>query len=282
MIRIGCEDPEQAALSRALGMRLRPCTRGEHHNRHFAAASQSGARVFVKLLDDAGFWGRAIRAAPMAELYGGRTPRLLDHGELGDDRWWLVYEWAQLRPFTATAKQIEQAGALLGWLHRSTAGMHLDRDFQRHDLHEEITTRAAALHALNPAAAERVFAAQARWGDVDLSEEVCVVHGDVQWRNLGIDRGGEVILYDWENCSSGHAALDFGKLVDSELAAPADRDAFLRGYDRHAARVHPWPPAMHLVRLWTTTGILVYALSRGLPDLAEHGYSVLADLEQHT
>ncbi|MDQ3576703.1 MAG: phosphotransferase [Actinomycetota bacterium] len=274
------DEPEQAALSRLLAMSLtRLATPGEYHNQHFQGRGRSGTRVFVKLFDDAGYWTRAIRAAPLAELYGGRTPQLLDHGELAPDRWWLVYEWVELAEFRPTVAHIVRAGELLGRLHRATTGLHLDRDFRRHDLDEEITARVSALHSLDPAAADRVRTLRSRWEDFDLTREVCVIHGDVHWRNLGIDPDGGIVLYDWENTASGHPLLDFGKLIDLPLIDPTDRRAFMHGYQLHANQLYPWPDAVALVRLWTTVGVLVYALSRGLPDFAAHGYAVLRQLE---
>lgn len=270
----------EAGLARSLNMSLTPCTRtGDHHNEHFRGRTPSGTLVFVKLLDDAGYWRRAVRAAAVAESVAGRTPRLLDHGEFGNDRWWLIYEWADLATFTPTTTNIERAGELLGELHHATREMHLADDFERYDLDRDIEERIAALDALDPTAAERVRSVRARWGVMDIPDEVCFMHGDVHWSNFGIDGTGEVVWYDWENAARGHPVVDFGKLVDLGLSGSADRDAFLRGYHRHAPTIYPWPPIMGLVRLWCTAGVLVYALARGMSRFADHGYEVLGRLE---
>lgn len=274
-------DPDRVALSGALAMQLTPCTKpGEYHNRHFHARTSSGVPMFVKLLDDVGYWRRAVHAAPLAESLVGRTPQLLDHGQLGSDRWWLVYEWRNLKEFTPTPVHIEQAGALLGQLHRATTGMHLDQEFRRHDLDEELAERTAMLETMDPGAADRIRAIRARWGSIEMDDDVCMTHGDVHWRNFAIDRDGEVRWYDWENAASGQRVLDFGKLVDVGLASPVDRDAFLHGYHQHAGAIYPWSPTMRLVRLWTTAGVLVYALARELHEFANHGYTVLGKLER--
>jgi hypothetical protein len=75
--------------------------------------------LFVKLLDDAAYWRRAIRAAPLAEEILNNTPTLLDHGELGDGRWWLTCEWHDLGQFNPRPGRIEAAGP-----HRPPASHH--------------------------------------------------------------------------------------------------------------------------------------------------------------
>ena len=161
----------QVELASLLGMPLTPCTEaGQYHNQHFRGRSSSGAPVFVKLLDDLGYWRRAVRAGPLVESVGGRTPRLLDYGELGQDRWWLVYEWCQMEEFTPTATNIEAAGELLGQLHHATSGLHLDQDFERYDLRNEIEKRATTLEVLDPVAAERVRATLDCWAPVQVPD----------------------------------------------------------------------------------------------------------------
>lgn len=270
----------QAELGELLGLQLTSYGKvGDYHNQHFRGLSARGTTVFVTLLDDGDYWSRALRATPLADWAGIRTPRLLEHGHLHHDHWWLVHEWHDLRDFVPNARNIEKAGELLGLLHSTTTGMHLEPHFKRHDLDEEIETRASALEALDPVAADRTRAARSRWGVIEEPDTVCLTHGDTHWRNFGTDRDGELLWYDWENATCGHPVLDFGKLIDHGLTVPAERDAFLRGYHRSAATIYPWPPAMRLVRLWCTAGVLVYSLARGLKDFAAHGYRVLAQLE---
>ena len=74
--------------------------------------------------------------------------------------------------------------------------------------------------------------------------------------------------------------LEFGKLDNlGYLSNPWQREALLRGYDQHATPVWPWPQAMRLVRLHTTAGVLIYALTTADHAFASHGYRTLAALE---
>lgn len=266
-------------LSRALGVRVTLLGDGsEFHNVHFRATTSAGTRLFVKVLDDAAYWRRAIAAASaVAPLMAG-TPQLLEHGELGAGRWWLAYEWlADLAPFEPTPRTLKQVGALLGRLHAATRGA--TQGFTCHDVDVEITERAGHLAAMDDAAADRVLALQTRWGPTELPGEIGLIHGDFHWRNVGLAAGVPVV-FDLENVQAAHPLVDFGKLLDLDgLPRDANREAFFRGYDREADPVLPWDVALRAVQLWTTTGVLVYSLTRGLTDFAAHGYRRLAELE---
>lgn len=86
------------------GQVLQLGNQGEFHNRHFRAVASWGEPVFVKVFDDASYWARAIAAATPVELLL-RTPRMLDHGRLGPERWWISYQWVDLEPFAPTARR---------------------------------------------------------------------------------------------------------------------------------------------------------------------------------
>jgi hypothetical protein len=270
-------EPVDCALQRVIGMRVVPLgAPRDFHNIHFRASTAAGTAVFVKVFDDQGYWRRARAAAAMETLL--RTPRLLDQGELGIDRWWISYEWVELRPFVPTAEHLCQVGAMLGRFHASTCG--LTAGFGEHDLDAEIADHARRLADLDACAADRVRALHTRWRPTELLDDVGLIHGDFHWRNVAL-AGGEPMLFDLENMRAAAPLLDFGKLVDLDgLASDADRAAFFRGYERYAPPpVWPWPAALRSVRLWTTAGVLVYSLALGLREFARHGYRRLAELE---
>ncbi|GAB2791708.1 phosphotransferase family protein [Amycolatopsis magusensis] len=266
---------DQRELERALGVPVTACPRaGEFHNLHYRADG-----IFIKVLDNPECHRHAVQAAPLAEELVPRTPRLLGHGDLGPDRWWLSYEWVDLAQFEPAPAAVETAGEMLGHLHRASAGMGLDDRLDRLDLRTEIDHRLSVLDRIDGAAADRVRKVRDRFDGVELTGQSVLLHGDVHWKNFGVDADGRIWWFDWEDAGYGHPLLDFGELADFPLSEPAVRDAFLRGYHRHAEPVYPWPEAMSLVRLHTAAGVLVYALARDLPKFAQQGYALLAALE---
>lgn len=249
---------------------------GDFHNVHYAATTSAGSRAFVKVFDDLGYWRRAIAAAATVEPLL-RTPRLLDHGDLGPDRWWISYEWLDLEPFTPTTDHLRQIGAMLGRFHAGTRDV--TEGFAQRDVDAELAERAGHLATIDEDAADRVRALHARWAPTELPGGIGLIHGDFHWRNVGVVDGTPV-LFDLENVRVAQPILDFGKLVDLEgLADDVQRGAFFRGYEQHAVPVWPWPEAMRAVRLHTTAGVLVYSLAMGLTEFAAHGYRRLAELE---
>lgn len=266
---------DQRELERALGVPVTPWQRaGEFHNQHFRADG-----IFVKVLDNPVCHRHAIQAAPLAEQLVPRTPRLLGHGELGPDRWWLSYEWVELAPFDPTPEAVETAGEMLGRLHRSSAGLDLGDQLEPLELRTEIEHRLSVLDRIDADAAARVRKVRAEFDGVELTGKPVLLHGDVHWKNFGVDADGAIWWFDWEDAGYGHPLLDFGELAGFPLSEPAVREHFLRGYHRHAEPVYPWPEAMALVRLHTATGVLVYALARDLPKFAQQGYALLDALE---
>lgn len=267
----------ESVLQRALGISVVPVNApADFRNVHYVATMSSGGKAFVKVFDDLSYWRRAIAAASTAaEVL--RTPRLLDCGDLGPDRWWASYEWIDMEPFTPTTENLRQIGRMLGRLHVGTRGA--TEGFARHDLDAEIADRAAALAKLDAGAADRVRALYARWAPAVLPGDVGLIHGDFHWRNVGM-ADGVPLLFDLENVQAAQPIVDFGKLVDLDgLVDDAQREAFFQGYEQHAAPVWPWPETMRVVRLWTTVGVLVYSLGLGLNDFAAHGRRRLAELE---
>ncbi|MGC7101957.1 hypothetical protein ACPZ19_45400 [Amycolatopsis lurida] len=140
---------DQRELERALGVPVTPWRRpGEFHNQHFRADG-----IFVKVLDNPVCHRHAIQAAPLAEELVPRTPRLLGHGELGPDRWWLSYEWVELAPFDPVPEAVETAGEMLGRLHRASAGLDLGDQLEHLDLRTEIEHRLSVLDRIDGDAA---------------------------------------------------------------------------------------------------------------------------------
>ncbi|MFC6005387.1 hypothetical protein ACFPZ0_28060 [Streptomonospora nanhaiensis] len=97
---------DQRELERALGVPVTACPRaGEFHNLHYRADG-----IFIKVLDNPECHRHAVQAAPLAEELVPRTPRLLGHGDLGPDRWWLSYEWVDLAQFEPAPAAVEMRG----------------------------------------------------------------------------------------------------------------------------------------------------------------------------
>ncbi|GAA1983567.1 aminoglycoside phosphotransferase family protein [Amycolatopsis minnesotensis] len=269
----------QVMLGGVLGCRVFPLgsARGRFHNRHFRAEAPTGRPVFVKLFDDRGYWRRAVAADALARDVL-RTPRVLEYGELAaQQRWWVAYDWVDLDPQARlTPALVAQVGEMVGQLHT----LPVPAGLTRHDVDAEILARADALEPADPGAADRIRALRARWGPAAIEGE-SVIHGDLHRGNIGVSHAGEPIVFDLENVRRAHPLLDFAKLADlDQLADPGERDAFHRGYQRHATPVWPWPvEAMRVIRLWATAGVLVYSHARRLPNFAGHGYRRLAELE---
>jgi aminoglycoside phosphotransferase (APT) family kinase protein len=280
----GREPDGVGLLAHALGVELVPLPHGgRFHNQHFRAVPGAGGPPrFVKILDDVGYWSRAVASATLVERLPVRTPRLLDYGTLDDGTWWLMYEWMDLTEFTPTPDHLAEAGAMIGNVHRTTTALSLHPEFQHHDLVEEIEQRATNLARMDTAAADQVLDLLVRFRSLAPDPRTCVlINGDVQWQNFGLDHNGAVVWFDWENTGCGHPMIDLGKLVDLGLADPSGRDAFVRGYREGVDEAVLWPPReLPLIRLWAAVGTLVYALARGLPDLARHGHTILTSVER--
>jgi Phosphotransferase enzyme family len=252
-------DPDHVLLADTVGLALVPSTAPGCQNTHFRACTPAGNRLFVKLIkDDQAHWRTAVEAAPLVEQLGIRTPRLLDHGEFTEKRWWLTYEWQDFTPFTATSESVHKAGEVLGFLHHVTSGMNLDGAFACPTLTAEIALRTTRLDELDPVAARRVRRLHSRFEYLGPLDAMCLTHGDVSWRNFGTGSDGETWLYDWEDATFGHPLMDFAKIVDGELADPIVRQTFLRGYHTYAATLSSWPDELRLVRLWSTANALAY------------------------
>ncbi len=273
------------ALEAALGGAVAPLVGSEqaHHNTHYRGVLADGD-VLVKVIDDQpAYYTAEVRAACHLASPDIRTPRLLRHGILDDGRGWLAYEWHDLRPFTPSPPQVEHAGQLLGSLHAATRSL-VDatlRDYPT--LHELISGKIAQVAQFDTALADRIrhlhhTLTNPASTELD-SSRVCLLHGDMGWRNIHLDAHDDTWLIDFEHAAIGHPLLDFAKLWDRELDDPTTRALFLRGYHQHQPTDTMQPNQIDTVRLWAAAGIVPYARPRGDHDFEQHAMRILDRLE---
>ncbi|MGH3319262.1 MAG: phosphotransferase family protein [Streptosporangiaceae bacterium] len=275
------------AIETELGCALTPINHSpelQHHNMHYRGVLPSGISAFVKVLDDQpAYYTAEVRSGHHLAHTGIPTPRLLAHGVLDDRRRWLAYQWHDLTPFTPAHGRVEEAGQLLGAFHATTVGI-TDPQLRRYtNLHGLITDKIALVAEFDAPLAERIYRLHAAVADrrgPDLDDRVCLLHGDVGWRNLYVDAHDQQLwLIDFEHAAIGRPLLDFAKLWDRELDDPGTRDAFLSGYGRYAPPAGLRPESIDLVRLWAAAGIFPYARPRGDHGFERHARRILNRLE---
>ncbi|MEV3857681.1 phosphotransferase [Streptomyces sp. NPDC050095] len=275
----------QAGIEAALRCRLTPIThdQGPHKNTHYKGATADNTALFVKVIDDhPSYYTAEIRAQHHLQASGIPTPHLVDHGVLDDKRRWLAYKWHELKPFAPSPDHIARAGRLLGDLHAATSEIQDDQLRRYADVCELIADKIALIARFDPPLSDRVQKISDRLlthGHTTVSGgTVCLLHGDMGWRNLHMDHRDQMWLLDFEHAAIGHPLLDFAKLWDRELHAPEDREAFLRGYSQsEAGRVGH--NEIDAVRLWAAAGIFPYARPREDHDFERHAYAILDRLE---
>ncbi|WP_329133579.1 aminoglycoside phosphotransferase family protein [Streptomyces sp. NBC_01476] len=276
-----------ASVEAAFGGRLTPLVHDRpHRNTHYRGVTADGTRVFVKVIDgNPAYYTAEVRAQRHLLDGGVPVPRLLDHGAVGERRWWLAYEWRDFDAFVPVRDLVERAGHLLGRLHAATNGIQDDALRRYADVHRLIAEKTARIAEFDAPLARRVQRLHERIAARGGNREgnggsVCLLHGDMGWRNLHTDPAGRLWLLDFEHAAIGHPLLDFAKLWDRELDAPADREVFLRGYQRSWPAAEPVRlDAIDTVRLWAAAGIFPYARPREDHDFERHASSVLDRLE---
>lgn len=283
--RIMTRIDQLSALEAALGYALEPIVVGEqqHHNTHYRGVLADEDDVFVKVIDHhPSYYAAEVQAAHHLAGTGITTPRLVSHGTFGEGSGWLAYSWHDLTSFTPTFRRIEQAGQLLGALHAATRSASDDRLPNYINIHKLIARKITQVAEFDPALADRIRrlhgAIRARAND-DLGHDVCLLHGDMGWRNVHLDAEGIVWLFDFEHAAIGHPLLDFAKLWDRELDDPAIRDAFLRGYHHSHSVDILRIDLVDAVRLWAAAGIIPYARPRNDQDFERHAMVILDRLE---
>ncbi|MGW2702328.1 phosphotransferase [Streptomyces sp. NPDC001340] len=275
----------QARIEAAVRCRLSPITHNQesHKNTHYEGVADDGTALFVKVIDGhPSYYTAEIRAQHHLVGTGITTPRLVDHGILADQRRWLAYEWHDLKPFTSTTDHIRRAGRLLGDLHAATSGIQDNQLRQYGDVRELIIDKVQLVARFDPPLSERIWKISDRLfarGQKALPDgRVCLLHGDMGWRNLHMDSRDQLWVGDFEHAAIGHPLLDFAKLWDRELDAPEAREAFLYGYSQsEAGGVRH--EEMDAVRLWAAAGIFPYARPREDRDFERHAYDILDRLE---
>lgn len=275
----------RARLEAALRFRLSLIRHDQapHKNTHYAGVTADGTRLFVKVIDDRpSYYTAEIRAQHHLTGTGIPTPRLIDHGILDERRRWLAYEWHELKPFTTSADRIRRAGRLLGDLHAITSGIHDDQLRQYAEIPGLIADKIALIARFDPPLSERIRKLSdqlyASGHKTAPDPRVCLLHGDMGWRNLHTDSRDQIWLLDFEHAAIGHPLLDFAKLWDRELHAPQDREAFLSGYRQSAAGLVPHE-GINAVRLWAAAGIFPYARPREDHEFERHAFVILDRLE---
>ncbi|MBV9025608.1 MAG: aminoglycoside phosphotransferase family protein [Streptomycetaceae bacterium] len=275
----------QARIEADLRCRLTPITHDQapHKNTHYKGATSDGTALFVKVIDDhPSYYTAELRAQHHLEGTGIPTPRLVDHGILDDERRWLAYKWHELKPFTPSAAHIQRAGRLLGDLHAATKDIQDDRLRRYADVHDLISDKIALIAGFDTPLSERIQRLRdqiyARSHETVPDPRVCLLHGDMGWRNLHMDSRDRMWLLDFEHAALGHPLLDFAKLWDRELDDPQDREAFISGYQQSQGGPVRYKE-IDAVRLWAAAGIFPYARPREDHDFERHAYAILDRLE---
>ncbi|WP_405889742.1 aminoglycoside phosphotransferase family protein [Streptomyces sp. NBC_00133] len=272
-------------IEAALGCRLSPITHDQpHHNTHYKGVTADGTTLFIKVIDGhPAYYTAELRAQHHLTATHIPTPKIVAHGTLDEERRWLAYEWHDLEPFVLSPDRIRRAGRLLGDLHAVTSGVQDDQLRRYADVRELIIKKIALVARIDPPLAERIQ----KISDQLLADSqnavpdsgVCLLHGDMGWRNLHVNSHDQMWLLDFEHAAIGHPLLDFAKLWDRELNAPEDREAFLSGYG-HSQMTEPVRhEEIDSVRLWAAAGIFPYARPRGDHDFERHAYEILDRLE---
>jgi aminoglycoside phosphotransferase (APT) family kinase protein len=126
-----------------------------------------------------------------------------------------------LKPFTPSADCIARAGRLLGDLHATTSGIQDGQLRQYADVRDLITDKIALIARFDTPLSERVRKIRdqlfARGHQTIPDPRVCLLRGDMGWRNLHLDSRDQMWLLDFEHAALGHPLLDFAKLWDREL-----------------------------------------------------------------
>jgi len=197
----------------------------------------------------------------------GYERTILAHGEAADGIRWLALPWLPHEDFAnPTPADLRAAGRTLGELHARTTG-YTGAEMRRFTLQREldrqltkVETSHPVLHAEMQARIDRLRAASGGWEAYEASLPQCLLHGDFGWRNLVRVPTGGLQLIDFEHSALGPNWMDFGKVLDGELADPQDRAVFLAGYAEAFEGALP-PLAEHYfwgLRLWQGLAILQY------------------------
>lgn len=276
--------PQFAELPSLLGVQLDPIDNDRRFkNRHFRATQNGRPSLFVKVIKEARFYQAEVAAGLALDQTKISATRIVDHGELDDQRHWVAYVWREFSEFTPTLPHIEAAGQILGQLHHHTQGASIPHV----PIYESVASLAEkkirVVSGFDAALATRLTALHERlvvsWGPGDAPPDArSLLHGDFGWRNMGISSGG-AIAFDFERAALGPTSLDFAKLWDRELLDPEHRAAFIRGYQQHYSD-SSWLSEINLVRLKAVAAIVAYARSRGDREFRDHAFVILNRLEE--
>ena len=161
-------------------------------------------------------------------------PVLLEHGVTSTKQPYLVYEWMDLETFDPSQSRIAAAGELVGLLHQTTRGATHPGLQLKGPINEEIETQVRSISRLEPELAGRLTGLLSGLGAlcevVDSHFPKVLVHGDFAWQNVGIDRQGRVVLFDFESGSIASPLRELMRSWHGDLRDDADRAAFLDGY----------------------------------------------------
>ncbi len=276
----------RARIEAALCCRLSLITHHQapHKNTHYKGVTADGATLFVKVIDGhPSYYTAEIRAQHHLADSGIPTPRLIDHGVLDEQHRWLAYEWHDLKPFVPSPERICQAGRLVGDLHAATSGIEDDQLRRYADVRQLVAEKITLVARFDQPLSERIQKISdqmfIRRRTAAPDDRVCLLHGDMGWRNLHADSHGNMWLLDFEHAAIGPPLLDFAKLWDRELNAPDSREAFLSGYRQSMTAQPVQREDIDPVRLWAAAGIFPYARPRGDHDFERHAYDILNRLE---
>lgn len=197
---------------------------------HCFRLEAGGSNYFLKLLP-AGSGEAAANTLLPADL---NCPVLLHHGVTSTGKFYLVFEWVDLRRFEPTTESIVAAGEIVGRLHIATRGLVHPDVPARGPVSEEIASQVRSIAHFDGDIASRLSQLLAGLGGrCDVTDGYfprVLVHGDVAWHNLGLDRRGRVMLFDFEAAAIGTPLLELVRSWFGDLRDEPDRELFLNGY----------------------------------------------------
>lgn len=261
-------------------------------NRHFAVfvGPGEGPAYFVKVVSEARRFRREGIACRFLSERGFPHLAIRGEGAVSDHLFWRAFDWINGRSFVpSTPQEVAAAGRILGLVHRASAGAAPEGLFRYRSLTDALERMLGRLAEADPeafaalapvaASARRLYPAVRAF---DEAQPQVLLHGDFGWRNLLLREGRTLVLLDFERAVVGPAWLDLAKCLDRELRVPEDRSWFVRGYEEASGIRLGEPPDAYVtcLRLWVAAGILLFVRKHVDEPFAEHGRSLLRQVQR--
>lgn len=240
-------------------------------NAHYHVRREGGDEWFLKVYDQQRHCHREVTSYDLLvnRLNTVSAPPLLAHGEI-NGRPWAAFEWrSDLKQVSGDSlDQVALLAETIAAIHDVPVPPGLDLPSMPR-IWSDIILRTRRMSQLSASFADRVerliepisTACQHFLDEVEPSQQLVLLHGDVAFRNL-FESNGAVFLGDLERAAVGMADFDFAKLWDGDLGTTTRRRHFAAVYRQARTTLPPqWPDDRlgWVVRLWAALGIVPYA-----------------------